>query len=118
MFHNLPFVKRAKDNDRRFLLENYASHCSGETIDGAGSITCRGLSASEDVAHIASVCLVFRGLASGKKAVGSKRGLSESSRREAAGFPRSGGRGRFANCPLGVQGFNAAFLRSAESVAG
>jgi hypothetical protein len=45
------------------LLENYASHCSGETIDGAGSISCRGLTASEDVAHLASVCLVFRGVA-------------------------------------------------------
>ncbi len=117
VFHNLPFVKRAKGNDRRFLLEKYASHCPGETIDGAGSISCRGLSASEDVAHIAFVCLVFS-RTSGKKAVGSKHGLGESSRREAAGSPRSGGRGRFANCPLGVQGFKAAFLRSAESIAG
>ncbi len=34
MFQDLPFVKRAKDNDWRFLVENYASHGPGETIDG------------------------------------------------------------------------------------
>src|SRR5229473_3796425 len=33
MFQDLPFVKRAKDNDWRFLVENYASHGPGETID-------------------------------------------------------------------------------------
>src|SRR5229473_2920661 len=115
MFQDLPFVKRAKDNDWRFLVENYASHGPGETIDRRVHI----LPGVERMCRHGSyrICVPRFPPTSGKRLLAASTAWAN---------PRGvrlrdlHGRADAADCelPSRVQGFNAAFLPSAGSVAG